>query len=527
MIIAFALAVILRIYPTLYYHEPYSTDSWQPIRNAQVLLADSPTQLAGNPPFDQYNIYWPANSIFGAIASLIFHASPIQVMPLIFPIIGSITILIFFLIAERVTKSSLAAFIASLLFATAGFYATFTASVTKETFANPIYMMCLYFLLARKVDLRIVGLLTLSSFILIMAHYATIFAFLAIAGSIVLVDAILSLRQGEGVTPKLLLPVITAVISIAYIFLYGYTGLSGLPGQISYATWIEILAFLVVMMVPVIYFTIGPKRSMLPLEEGIVMIAFLVALVLASRTSVISLAPVFPEWIYFLAVPYFLVGAFAIFGYRLLQRDDRGAFAFTAAWLSSVIALVGFAFLSGIPGGLGITYRLFDFLYPPAAILGAIGLVKLYSIPKSVLKVGIAALIIFIVTVSAYQTYGAAIERQNLLGGHWAYSQSEYAGALWVDQTHPSSGNFGLTGDSHVSYLYSGYFALNVTSAGGYAYLAGLSGTEPTNLVTYSLMLQNGYVLDPYSFPIAPNWLDKLDSNSTLLFSDGTVMIWR
>ena len=526
MIIAFALAVILRIYPTLYYHEPFSTDSWQPIRNAQVLLADTPTQLAGNPAFDQYNIYWPANSIFGAIASLVFNAVPIQVMPLVFPIIGSVTVLIFFIIAERLTKSSLAAFIASVIFASAGFYATFTSSITKETFANPIYMMCLYFLVARKVDLKTVFLFGVTSFVLILAHYATMFVFLPIAGSIVVADFVLSLKRGEQLGAKIFLPVVTGLVALGYITLYGYAGLEGIPGQIDASTWVELLSFLVVMMVPVIYFVVGPKRKMIPLEELIVMGAFVVALVIASRTNVIPLAPVLPQWIYLLIVPYLIVGAFAIFGYRILQREDRRSFAFVGAWLSSVVALEGFAFLSGISGGIGVTYRLFDFLYPPAAILGAVAFSKLYTLNRgAIMKIGLASLVIIIVSVSAYQTYGAAIERQNLLGGHWAYTQAEYAGASWVSANHPVGG-FDLSGDTHVSYLYSGYFGMNVTSGGGYAFLSGLSNAEPKNLVTYSLMAQNGYVLDPYAFPIESNWLSNLEGNSSLVFSNGNVMFW-
>ena len=68
----------MRIYPYLVYGVPYSTDSWSPIRNTEQLLAYTPTTLGGNPVFDSYNIYWPANSLFGAVASLVLNVPPDQ-----------------------------------------------------------------------------------------------------------------------------------------------------------------------------------------------------------------------------------------------------------------------------------------------------------------------------------------------------------------------------------------------------------------------------------------------------------------
>ncbi|HUK74163.1 MAG TPA: hypothetical protein VLU99_00110, partial [Nitrososphaerales archaeon] len=127
-LLPFAVAVLLRIYPYLVYGAPYSTDSFSPIRNTQELLAQSPTPLGGNPIFDGYNIYWPANSIFSAAASLVFNVPPIQVMPLLFPVVGAVTVMVFFLIAEEVSGSAVIASIASLFLATAGFDAIFTAA---------------------------------------------------------------------------------------------------------------------------------------------------------------------------------------------------------------------------------------------------------------------------------------------------------------------------------------------------------------------------------------------------------------
>ncbi|MGI0078280.1 MAG: hypothetical protein ACRECH_01505 [Nitrososphaerales archaeon] len=81
--IPLAVAVVLRLYPYFLSGVPWGTDAWPLIRNTNEMLANSPTSLGGNPIFDSYNIYWPAVSLFGALASLIFGVTPIVAMPIV------------------------------------------------------------------------------------------------------------------------------------------------------------------------------------------------------------------------------------------------------------------------------------------------------------------------------------------------------------------------------------------------------------------------------------------------------------
>jgi uncharacterized membrane protein len=192
----FAIAVLLRVYPYLVYRVPYSTDSWSPIRNSEQLLAHTPTTLGGNPVFDGYNIYWPANSIFGAVTSLVFNVAPIKIMPLLFPVVGAVTVLVFFLVAEKISGSAIVASIASLFLATAGVDAIFTAGVTKQTYAEPLFMVSILLLLW-KTDRRSGALFAITSVTLALSHHATALLLLVVAASIISVDSVLLKRRGD------------------------------------------------------------------------------------------------------------------------------------------------------------------------------------------------------------------------------------------------------------------------------------------------------------------------------------------
>ena len=137
-------AVGLRLYPSLISEMPFSTDAWSPIKNAELLMQNTPIAL-NDKIFDGYNNYWPINSIFGALISEIILLPPIDSMSLLFPIIGALSILIFYAIVNIFTGPKIS-LLASLLFGTAFSHTYFTAGITKETYASPIYLLhfCIY-----------------------------------------------------------------------------------------------------------------------------------------------------------------------------------------------------------------------------------------------------------------------------------------------------------------------------------------------------------------------------------------------
>ena len=213
------LAVALRIYPYLLTGAPWGVDSWTLMRNSNLLLSNSPTQLVGNPIFDTYNICWPAVSIFGAVASLVFGVAPLNLMPFLIPLVGSLTTLFLFVVVRKLTGNFLLASVAATLFAAASFDAIFTASVTKETFALPLFMIGVLLLL-RKGKMPNLIVFSLVSLGLIMAHFALAFILFLLAAEVSIVPLFMRTR-GETLQPeKLLYPTIMGLVGLAYFFIY-------------------------------------------------------------------------------------------------------------------------------------------------------------------------------------------------------------------------------------------------------------------------------------------------------------------
>ncbi len=534
LLIPLCVAVFLRLYPYFLSGVPWGTDAWPLIRNANEMLANSPTSLGGNPIFDSYNIYWPGVSLFGAAASLIFGVSPIVTMPIIVPLVASLSTLFFFLIVEKLTKNSIVACIASLFFATAGFDAIFTASATKETFAYPLFMLGILVLLM-KIDLKSITIFTVVSITLALSHHVTTLILLAIVAAVVVTNGVLSIA-GYGKFGKMwILPLIVGVIFVSYLEIYariGWTILgNGIP--ISFDTVIPIVAFFFLSVAVAVYFSLASKlRSML--AEGLVLLgASLALLFLSTETSILPFAPTLPKLIAVLALPYLLVGFFAIFGYKAMHdSEDKAPFAFTSSWLAATLALLGYT-LFGTPNGVFLIYRFFTFVYAPVAIFAALYIVRLSgkagrgSIAFA-RRAAIVALIIGIIFASSYMSYASVVGKENLLAGHYAYTRSDFASAQFVSITLPA--NYTLAADSMIGDLYTGYFLINVNSNQGYAYLENLRqlGTNSSQmLLTYSLMSTQGYDLNLYGLPVPANWLSSLSNQSSLVFNNGNEMIWR
>ncbi len=532
VVLPLAVAVILRLYPYFLYGVPWGTDAWPLIRNANELLLHSPTSLGGNPAFDSYNIYWPAVSLFGAAGSLIFGVPAISAMPITVPLVASLSTFFFFLIVERLTKSSLTACIASLFFTTAGFDAIFAASATKETFAYPLFMLAVLLLLM-KTDAKILGIFAIVSLTLALSHHVTTVILLAIAAYAVVTNFILSLGGYGNVGKRWIFPLIVGTIFVTYTGLYAKIGWAILANgaPVSVYTFIPMIALYFISLTVSAYFSLARKvRSML--LEGVFIVGVSFALLfLSTQTSILPFAPVLPMLIAVLAVPYLVVGFFAVFGYKMMHDEmDKASFAFTSSWLGATLALLVYTII-GTPNGVFLIYRFFTFVYAPVAIFAALALVSLLAGRKMsfiVKRTALVAIVIGIFLASSYMSYASVVGKENLLAGHYAYTQSDFASAKIVSSTLPA--NSTLAADSMIGDLYTGYFQIAVNTNQGYSYLIGKDqlGTNPSEmLVTYSLMNTQGYDLNIYGLPIPTNWYASISNGASLLYDNGNEMIWN
>jgi hypothetical protein len=177
---------------------------------------------------------------------------------------------------------------------------------------------------------------------------------------------------------------------------------------------------------------------------------------------------------------------------------------------------------------LPILYRLLTFIGAPAIILASLALQSVLggTRRRGLVKVAVVAVILLISISSAYQTYAASIQRESLLGGQWAYQQSDLTGAKWMS-ANSVPGNLTLAGDLRMQYLLTDYLGVNVDTSSGYNYLESPhTAAKPAYLVTYSLMARNGYVTSLYGEQLPGNWTAALTRSSPIYYNNGNIILW-
>jgi hypothetical protein len=524
--IAFSVALAIRLYPVFLSGLPFSTDAWGPIRNTELLLEHTPISL-DSPIMDGYNSYWPANSLFGAVFSQIIGLKPMMAMAIGIPLAGALTIPIFFTLIYRISQSFNLAFFSSILLATIYPYAHFTAGVTKETYANPLYMLLILIFLSHG-KWRKMLLFAIASLALIMSHHLTTFITIVILSSIALGSFIIGIKKGTSYDKtSFLFVALLAALTVLYFEIYAYRGfkITITPSELlSLASYI-ILAFAIAL-----YFVFKPQKpsnwKTFITCIASATIAFLIAFLLTKR-PITPEAPILPGYYMLYAIPFILMSPLIVLGIEELRSIGKGNHVFLF-WFSMVAGLEAYATFGDSPLGITLVQRILNFLCIPMIILSAFGLQRLYKVysgyrrqiaTKTIAIVGLIA----IVVMNSYNMYASINLQERYMGYYWLYDQTEYYAAAWIKSV---SYNNAIAGDAKVSHLLSGYFKLNVDVLQGLQYFMGKTDLKPQILFIYEQMLRNGYVIyKGYSVELPEDWKEKLN-DFNLIYSNGPVNIY-
>lgn len=526
--IAFSIALAVRLYPTFLSMLPFSTDAWPPIRNTELLLEYTPISL-DDEVMDGYNCYWPANSLFCAVFSQATGLKPMVAMAFGIPLTGALTIPIFYILLRRISRSCRTAFFSSIILAVAYPYAFFTAGVTKETYANPLYILSILIFMSRGGWGRIL-LFAIASSALVMAHHLTSLITIAVLASIALSSSILRFMNGVNQDrSSFLLVSILAAATMLYFWFYAYKGLriiftlSDILSAVSY----QILAFAITLY---LIFKPRTRSDRSPLLLCIVSAA-LVSLTafLCTRRPIVSDAPILPSRYMLYATPFILVSPLMVLGVgelRGMRSEDGYAPLF---WLSTLLGLEAYAVFGYSPLGLTLVYRTLNILCIPLTILSAFGLSKLCETSSSlkkrrVVKLATVIILIAIVALNSYSIYASIFLQERYMGYFWLYKRSEYHAAAWV---RDAACNQTVVGDVKVLYMLEGYFGLNVDVLYGLRYLAGKTASKPQILFIYDQIAWNGYVVyGGYSVDLPEDWRGRI-TRLNLVYSNRVVDIYE
>jgi hypothetical protein len=513
VLIPLLAALAIRLYPTLISGMPFSTDGWPLIKNAVVIVQNSPIPLSSS-LLDSYNSFWPTISIFGAILSEIMGLSTISSMAIGIPIVAALTIPIFYLLVKKLTQNSKIAVIAAFLLATAFPYTLLMAGVTKETFASPLYIsLVLIFLLEH--NWKTTALFSAVSVVLVLTHHLTAFLTVGIIAAITVASYISKDRQRKinSTSSNLMY---TGILTGATALYLGIFTLPALLAKIAVPDLLSVGAYQFLALSTIVYIMSKTQRKStkrMIFDFAGVLLIIIAIMVVITNTSLLPTAPVVPVYYLLFGLPFLIALPVVSIGINSLYLKKFALLA-PLLWLVPIVAFASYGIFANPAGGLTYAVRSINFLLPPLMVLVAIGLYKFYRsanhhIPRTLTVFIVCSVVFSIAIINVSTVYATVSLQEPYLGYFWRYEPSEYKASNWLST---NLNNQTVSGDFKAYYLIDGYFGTNVDITSGLNYLQG-NGSAPPILYIYNQMKANGYVLYegiPRTLP--PNWTDKLSS---------------
>jgi hypothetical protein len=463
------VALVLRLYPYLYAHEPYRLASWDNLYLSNMLLS-------GKVPLSSLLIIHPTlgSEFFSTIFSEVTSVYPISFEPLIIPAVGSISVLIIYLTVRDFGVK--VAFLSSTFLALFLGEALIDASVKNAVYGEPLFLLAIWLMMRRKSGLKEYFLLFLISLSLIPIYfYFTGFLFL-IALFFTLYDRDWKKFISVSLPLLIIFPQLSTIIRPIYLLALGmYTAF--------YFLTIFLLKFYV---------------------KGYVISSLIVVLAVLSLFVKFPYSPVFPPYFLPFAVPY-IVGFYYI---------NEKKLTYVNLFLSSLLVLLLFSVLIKTSLGFYIAYRLMDYISIPLAMLFGLGGVRTKLIHLILLILATSNFFAIFATINLKLPYtGGTTE---------VYTQPEFFAASFI------SGNNVLAEVStcvKFQFLFQ-YFGQSVDRYSAYYYLIGKA--PPPTLFLLTPSLSQGYVLNYNEHlpnPVPANYEEKLN-NVSLIFNDGAVQLY-
>lgn len=525
MVLPFLIAGALRLYPYFVSRLPFSTDAWSPIRNAELLIEHTPIRLDDG-IFDGYNNYWPANSLFGAVVSQVTGLEPVQAMAIFLPLTGSIAILIFYVLVKRLYNAKIS-FIASIIFGTTFNHAFFTAGVTKETYANPLYFSLIFIFLhpAMSRPKRVV-LFTIAAMTLAFAHHLASIITIAILSSMTVARFINNVSEGSA--PNKSDFTLASILVVANALYYGLYAHAGFKFALTYADWLSAASYQILGFSLATYLISKPYiYAQAKLITGLVAASSAVAFLLPILAVRIPLAdfPIMPEYCQLYVSPYFILVPFITLGCGY-QRGIKRSMA-PVFWLATLMGLEAYAISSNSTLSPGLWIRIPNFLYAPLGILSATGLYRLYETVKKasqqkLIKAAVMTVILAVAAINVYTLYAAVSLQERYMGYQWLYRIQEYEAGAWIAA---ASESLTVAGDLKAAHLMRDYFNAEVDIVQGFRYLTENRTSRPQIMFIYGQMMNNGYVLDCHGVDLIENWTERT-FELNLVYSNGFACLY-
>jgi hypothetical protein len=436
--------------------------------------------LSGKVPISKLLEIYPSlgSEFFSALFSKVTSIYPISFEPLIIPAIGSVSVLIIYLMTRDfgIKVSFLSSTFLALFFGEA----LIGASIKNAVYGEPLFLLAIWLMMRRKTGLKEDLLLFLISLSLIPIYFY-------FTGFLTLIAVFFTLYDKDW---KKLLSVSLPLPLLIFL---------------PHLEIVKPIYFLALGVYIAFYFlTIFLLRFNVKgyITSGIVAILVLLSLFVKFPYSV-----AFPLYFIPFSLPY-------IVGFYYLNEKR---FVYVNLLLSSFLVLLLLSVLVETALSYYIAYRIMDYISIPLAMLfglGEVGRIKRLSTVILLLLLSASNFFAVFATVNLQLPYTGGVTE--------VYTQPEYFAVSFI-----SSNNVLAEVSTCVKFQFLfQYFGQSVDRYSAYYYLLGKA--PPPTLFLLTPNLSQGYVLDyneNFPNPVPANYEEKLN-NVSLIFNNGAVQLY-
>lgn len=403
--------------------------------------------------------YFPMLYIIAGTTSKLTGIDPLIILPKLVPIIGSLSVLVFYFVTKNLLHEKKIALLSSLLFAVLPFHAYQTSQAAPLTIGHFFLMLSLYFFIKTRENKKYMMPLILSTSLLIMTHHFTTYIYLISLIFIIFMENILKEKWTFTIKRDLF------YILVASFLTFGYWAFIAKPvfenfmkiglkiGTIPVGQYGTIALFylVLVLMMSVIllkrklnvsYHRINlevPSRPLFPfiLATSIFVMALLSFLNLPWGKIYFTLNSAL------LLLPFFIVLSFGIVGLRRLISIQNGPFI--CGWFLVIVLSMFYGFVS--LNRIILPYRHLEYLMAPLSILAVYGFLEMVrfnfssfailSLRKIHLKktrIVFPVLILILITTNGISVYPSYLALEKLDKSYETITYEDLAAMDWINE---------------------------------------------------------------------------------------------
>ncbi len=389
MLFLYFTALAIRLVPLLFSSLPYNIDGFPLVRISNDVIS------SGEWTMGEYNTKLPIFGMIITVSSLISSEEPLYFVQILIPIITSLSVVLIYFLAYRVTKSRTAAVFAGLFLALGGFYVFLTAAVMKQAVGFTLLPLVIYLYHERE-DPRKRLLCAFLLILMPLLHHLTSLMIFSMITLIMAAQNIQRMKDDTWKATEFTLDVCLGPLLIMFLFWF-YLSVD-MPFFLDVANVNAVALFLSVFFIVALlsiylsspskmrpWFFFSREKRVLPKffdQKALFVLGAIFLLVLNHFTDVFAGTLRTKSDLLLWAVPYLILLFIGLAGLNVVRNTETRYRALVVAGLMGPISVMLFSFLWGLdPVSFTLLYRSYGFIDFTLAI--AIGIAVSYAIASS------------------------------------------------------------------------------------------------------------------------------------------------